>query len=374
VSSALHDPRLKILHLIHVLGETNSQYNEHALPEMHARDISICTYFNPRLEYPSEITVFHGDDTVRGFFRALRAALDAKDYDAIHAHSPQTVFLLTLALIARPRRFKLWKSTVFTAHDSFYDFKPRNKLLMFPAFAAFRRVVFCGKAAYASFPASWRRIVGGRAHIVQNSADLDRVERALASVERGGGDPMFTVVSIGRLEKVKDPETLVTAFEKASDERSRLVLIGAGSLQAQLEQHVRSSPAASRIELTGLIPRVEVFARCARADLFVSSSRGEGLPVGVMEAMAAGCPTVLSDIPPHREIVEGVDFVPIVAPGDVDGFAHEIERFRSMPEQERAAIGQRCRELVRDRFALARMRSGYQSVYRELRAGARSAP
>ena len=63
--------RLKVLHLILMLGETNGQYNEHCLPLIGERDLSIGTYFVPRLTPPSEITMFAGDGTLRGFFRSL---------------------------------------------------------------------------------------------------------------------------------------------------------------------------------------------------------------------------------------------------------------------------------------------------------------
>lgn len=74
-ASAAIDRRLRILHLIIVLGPTNGQYNEHCLPLLDSRDLSICAYFEPQLQAPPEIEVFAGDNTLRGFFRALRAAL-----------------------------------------------------------------------------------------------------------------------------------------------------------------------------------------------------------------------------------------------------------------------------------------------------------
>ena len=357
--------RLRILHLIIVLGETNGQYNEHCLPLMHDRDLAICTYFRPQLEWPKEITVFAGDGTLRGFFRALGAALDEREYDVIHAHAPHTGALLTAGLALHPGRWRLSRKLVYTVQDSYYDYKLRNKALMVPAIATFRRVVFCGHAAYDSYPRLWKRLVGKRARVVQNAADLDRVDRA-ATAAGPVDDATFDVVTVGRLEKVKDPLTVLSAFERGGDEQSRLTFVGAGSLQERLEREIDSSRLGGRVALAGLVPRDDVFSRCAQADLFVSASHGEGLPVAVIEAMAAGCPVVLSDIPHHREVADGADFVPFVRIGDVDGFAREIERFRRMPPDERRTIGVEGKELVSERFGLPTMHAGYEKVYREI--------
>jgi glycosyltransferase involved in cell wall biosynthesis len=70
-----------------------------------------------------------------------------------------------------------------------------------------------------------------------------------------------------------------------------------------------------------------------------------------MEAMACGRPVILSDIPPHREIAEGVDFIPLIKPDDVSGFAQEINKFSEMPVSERTMIGQNVESLLRSDLA-----------------------
>ena len=186
-----------------MLGETNGQYNEHCLPLMGERDISIVTYFVPKLTPPPAITLFAGDGTVRGFFRALKAALRAK-YDIIHAHAPQTGTLFVLATLALGRFSRVRSSLVYTVQDSFHDYKLRNQLMMIISLAAFRRIVFCSRSAYESLPGALDRLVRGRSRVVPNGADLDRVDRALATrapAPSGGG---FNVISVGRLERVKE--------------------------------------------------------------------------------------------------------------------------------------------------------------------------
>jgi glycosyltransferase involved in cell wall biosynthesis len=366
VAAPAETPRLRVLHLILVVGETNGQYNEHCLPLASKRDISIVSFFRPQLTPPPEITLFAGDGTVRGFFRALRAAFDAGEYDIVHAHAPHTGVMLVLGLLAWRRYRRLRPSLVYTVQDSFYDYKPRNQAMMVVALPAFERVVFCSHAAYESLPRIWKPLVRGRWRVVQNGADLERIDRALATgpAERTGAG--FSVISVGRLDRVKDPISLVDAFAWSAEERDELTIAGAGGLEHGVRARVGELGIADRVHLTGLIPRDEVFRRCAGADVFVSTSHGEGLPVAVVEAMASGCPVILSDIPPHREVAAGDGFIPIVPVDDVGGFAREIRRFRAMSNEERRALGRRCREHVAQRFTLATMHAALDAVYAEL--------
>jgi glycosyltransferase involved in cell wall biosynthesis len=360
--------KMRVLHLIINLGETNGQYNEHCLPLMRERDISIVTYFVPMLTPPPEITLFAGDGTFRGFFRALKNALNATEYDVVHAHAPQTGTLLVLAALAWRRFSRLRPSLVYTAQDSFQNYKPRNRAMMVVSLATFTRIVFCSRSAYESLPRTLKRLARGRSRVVQNGADLDRVDRAVAarSAERDGDG--FTVLSVGRLEPVKDPLAMLNAFWRSlgEDAGSRAVFVGAGELSPDVTARAVELGLADRVVLTGLVPRDDVFVLCADADVFVSTSHGEGLPVAVLEAMAAGCPVILSEIPPHRELADGADFIPFVKPGDVEGFAAAILRYREMSPEERREIGRRCRTHMAARFTLPIMRAATEAVYREV--------
>lgn len=366
--------KLRVLHVILNLGETNGQYNEHCLPMMHERDLTICTYFEPQLIPPKAIRLFAGDGHLLGFFRALRSALKASEYDVLHVHAPQTGALTVLALIISMTYRRMRSAMVYTVQDSFYDYRLRNQVMMVVALAGYRRIIFCSRAAYDSIPRPWRWMVRGRWSVVQNAADIERVDRALAPMPESPDSGPFTVLSIGRLEPVKDPETLIRAFARGPDDDSRLVLVGDGSLKPEVEALCRELGLDNRVELTGLIPRDNVFARCAQADVMVSTSHGEGLPVAVMEAMAARCPVVLSDIPPHRELADGEDFIPLVTIGDVEGFAHQISRFRGTSPAELQEIRDRSRAHVLARFTLPIMHAGTEAAYRRLPSIAKNPP
>ena len=361
------DPRPRILHVIIMLGETNGQYNEHCLPLRHERDISIVTYFVPQLVPPRDITLFAGDGKLSGFIRALRAALERGPYDVIHVHAPQTGALVALATLGRRRLRAIRRTLVYTVQDSFHDYGLRNRLLMVLCLLTFRRIVFCSRSALESLPGPLAWATRGRARVVPNGFDLERVDAALTGRRQPEGSG-FTVVSVGRLQPVKDPLTVVDAFAKSfgHDPSARLVFVGAGELADAIVARARTHGLGDRVGLTGLLPRDEVYRRCADADVFISASHGEGLPVAVLEALAARCPAILSDIPPHREIADGSELVSFVRPGDVDGFAEELRRVRALGEIERRALGERGRTHVTARFSLLSMRSGTDAVYREV--------
>jgi glycosyltransferase involved in cell wall biosynthesis len=356
---------LSILHIILAVKETSAPYNEHCLPWADKRDITICTYFGSDITPPQTITLFEGNGSLTGFFQVLNAALDAKEYDVIHAHSPHVGLLFFLGTLFTRRKFA--SSTVITVHDSYPNYKLRNRLMFIPVFASFKRVVCCGRASYLSFPVFLKRLADDRLGFVQNGLDIARVDRIAASIRRPRLQSSdFTIVAISRLVALKNPVALVPAFQPRADRTSRLVYIGDGSLRHSLITKSREVGPENQIDFTGLIPREKVFEYLLNADLFISTSRGEGLPISVLEAMACGCPVLLSDIPPHREIAEGMDFIPLIQPDDFAGFAREIRKFRDMPVSERTTVGQKCRELVEERFSLSAMHAGYAEIYSQI--------
>jgi len=356
--------RLSILHIILVLKPTNGQYNEHCLPLMDKRDITICTFFKSDITPPDAITLFDGDNTMMGFFRAVRAALLKREYDIIHVHTPHAGVLLLVALFMLGMYKKLIPSTVHTVQNSYENFKFRNKLLFIPSFVFFRKMVFCSHASYESFPGFYKWLAGERMSVVQNAVDLDRIDRITKAIPAVHNEH-FTIATVG-LIKIKNPIIVLDASYQYKDQDTKLTFLGEGSLRPVLMQKVERLGLQQQVQLTGMVARDKVFEYFTRADLFVSASWGEGLPVAVMEAMACGRPVVLSDIPPHREIAEGVDFIPLIKPDDVTGFAQEIRKFREMSVSERAVIGQKCRKLIEDRFSLPIMHAGYQEIYAKI--------
>lgn len=354
--------RLRILRLDNDLGWESAPYNQFTLPARGAYDITYSTYFPVPLAVADGVELAEGKGTLRPYLRDLRDLLRTR-FDIVHAH---TVHVAVLYLLAKSiYGDSSGARTVYTFHNSFPNYRVRNKLLLFPVCAGFDRIVCCSRASLASLPSLYRGVAGDRLRAIQNGVDTARIDRVVDSV-MGAESREFTVIGVGRLIPIKNHPTMIRAFSESNLTNARLRLIGEGPLRDELARTVASEELEDRVQLLGRVSRDQVFREAAQADLFVSTSFGEGLPVAVLEVMASGCPVVLSDIEPHREIARGVNFVPLVDSSDAAGFAREMRRIQELDEEARMDLGRRCRELVRDRFGLEKMLREYDALYRDL--------
>ncbi|KQN04304.1 hypothetical protein ASE78_17190 [Sphingomonas sp. Leaf25] len=129
-----------------------------------------------------------------------------------------------------------------------------------------------------------------------------------------GGSPI--ILGVGRLEMQKDFGTLIRAFARLRATRPcRLVIFGEGSERARLEAAVAESGYADDIALPGHLPQPFAAMRCC--DVFVLSSRYEGLPNVLVEAIACGAPVVAADCPSGpTDVLEDGQYGPLVPVGD----------------------------------------------------------
>lgn len=181
-----------------------------------------------------------------------------------------------------------------------------------------------------------------------------------------GGAPV--VLGMGRLHPQKDFPTLLRAFALVRRRRDvRLVILGEGSDRASLEAAVRALDLTGAVDLPGYVSNP--FPYLAHASTFVLSSRFEGLPGGLIQAMACGCPVVSTDCPSGpREILENGRYGPLVGVGDAEALADAILRVmdRSVPAED---LRHRA-----DTFRFDRSIRRYQELFARLAAGGHVAP
>jgi glycosyltransferase involved in cell wall biosynthesis len=123
------------------------------------------------------------------------------------------------------------------------------------------------------------------------------------------------VLYAGRLDVEKCVDVLIQGFAESCHRDTRLVIVGDGAQRPNLERFASELGCAERVGFTGALPHADVLAWMKRASVFVLVSSSEGMPFVLLEAMAAGCAIVCSDISGSRAILNKEDarFVPVGA-------------------------------------------------------------
>lgn len=206
-------------------------------------------------------------------------------------------------------------------------------------------VIACSKSISAQLAT-----VGIRTHTIQNGVDLDRF---FPAASKGvASSPVKKFVTVGSLIPRKNVETIINAFNSLGDDY-HLTVVGEGPLKEQLKQQV----IGSSIEFVGHLENVTSVLHEAHG--FISASRAEGLPNAVLEAMATDIPVILSDIPPHRELVEGTVFqTNLFAADDADALRQIILKCSQEKDKSMGA-----RAWVVANFSAQTMSKRYQEFY-----------
>jgi glycosyltransferase involved in cell wall biosynthesis len=133
------------------------------------------------------------------------------------------------------------------------------------------------------------------------------------------------VLAVGSLTVQKDFPTLIRAVAHVQETRPvRLLILGEGQDRPTLEAQVRKLGLEQSISLPGFV--ANPYAYMARASVFVLSSRWEGLPTVLMEALFCGAPVVATDCPSGpREILRGGQYGRLVPVGEVTALADAIQ-------------------------------------------------
>ena len=134
------------------------------------------------------------------------------------------------------------------------------------------------------------------------------------------------ILSAGRLTEIKDFATLLRAFHQVLQARDvRLIVLGEGSLRQQLEDFALRLRINANVSFPGWV--ANPYAFMSRASVFVLSSKGEGLPTVLIEALACGCPCVSTNCPSGpREILDDGRIGSLVPVGNASALALAIER------------------------------------------------
>ena len=245
----------------------------------------------------------------------------------------------------------------------------RSSSMAYPPSVKHRlRVLVAGGAAAVvsnsvAGDAYWRSRVKGHVarYVVPNGVPLDEIDaEGPAGPEETGIEAGHRVVLfVGRLSAEKSLDVLLTALPAVLAEPDTVaVLCGEGPLRAAVERRLTEYGIRDRVRLPGYVRNVWRWMK--RADVFVAPSLFEGQPNTVLEAMACGCPLVVSDIPGHREFLDQSTAV-LVNPHDAAALAKAVLDVLSAPAAATArARNARARVTA---FSIPAMARRYSEVY-----------
>jgi GalNAc-alpha-(1->4)-GalNAc-alpha-(1->3)-diNAcBac-PP-undecaprenol alpha-1,4-N-acetyl-D-galactosaminyltransferase len=203
-------------------------------------------------------------------------------------------------------------------------------------------VVVLTKSALSFYPPEQ----GYRAVVLPNPVIVPPVTMGLEGLL-----PTPTLIAVGRLAPQKGFDLLITAFAKIQADYPdwHLTILGEGESRAELEQLRSQLQLTDRVHLPGKVTNVHDYLR--QADIFVMSSRCEGFPNALCEAMACGLPVISTDClsGPREIITDGVDGI-LVATEDVEALAVGLDRLMSNPI-ERQQLAHAAPQVL-DRFGL----------------------
>jgi phosphatidylinositol alpha-mannosyltransferase len=250
----------------------------------------------------------------------LQEMLESEQFDVIHVHEPE-VPVLGAQIAARANC-----PIIATFHATLPETLMARTVELFRI--PYSRSIFRNLAAMTAVSESAAKFVrdwsGEEVTIVPNYIDL-KTYRAKTAIKKDAN----MVLYVGRLEKRKGVKYLLEAFAELSlyDKKAKLVIAGDGSERLKLENWV-SDKGMKRVQFLGAVTEAQKVALLKKASVFCSPALyGESFGVVLLEAMAAGVPTIAGDNAGYQCVMKDRGLLSLVDPKNTDDFARRLEIF-----------------------------------------------
>lgn len=205
-----------------------------------------------------------------------------------------------------------------------------------------------------------------RLRLVRGGIDAGPLEAAMPSDRAAIGVPKDAdlILWVGRMDPVKGLPRLLAAFRRLVPERDAHLVLAGGPVKSAtyvlLGKEAKALALADRVHFLG--PRGDVPSLLKAADVFVLPSRTEGLPNALLEAMAAGCPVVTTDVPGCHDLVTHDRTGLIVPYGDTEALASVLKQLLADPDRAHR-LGQAAAKEVAEQWTVAATYAAYSRLY-----------
>jgi sugar transferase (PEP-CTERM/EpsH1 system associated) len=211
-------------------------------------------------------------------------------------------------------------------------------------------------------------IDGSRVRVIYNGVDTAKFFRA-SDKPSAKGEICFSngpvLGTVGRLDPVKNQAILIEAVAALVKlfPKLKLVIVGSGPCQQQLEELVQGFNLSEHVCLVG--ERDDIPDLLRSLDIFLLPSVSEGISNTILEAMACELPVVACDVGGNGELIIPRETGQLVPARDVDAFRRAVQEYLTAPGL-RHAHGMAARRRVEQLFSLDRMVSAYDATYCEM--------
>jgi glycosyltransferase involved in cell wall biosynthesis len=285
----------------------------------------------------------------------------------IHAHQYAPFFYATLA------RFRAWRDMpiIFTEHGRDYPDYRRAKRVLANRWLLGRRdrVIGVGECVRRAL-IEYEGLPRDRVDVIYNGIDIaahtsQGGERPAVRRSLGLADDHIAVIQVARLNHLKDHPTTIRALAQlvARFPQARLLVVGDGEERGKIQSLISELNLAQQVQLLGTrrdIPRL-----LAAADVFLLSSVSEGIPLTLIEAMAAGLPCVSTAVGGTPEVIVDGQTGLLARPGDPEDVAAKLAILLA-DVNLRVSMGAAGRERSRELFGDQQMHAAYQQLYRDM--------
>jgi glycosyltransferase involved in cell wall biosynthesis len=221
----------------------------------------------------------------------------------------------------------------------------------------------------APFLQAHYQILGHRTEYIPNGVPLPAVGIGMTRIRELGLEPNQYVLFLGRLVPEKRPDWAIRAFQEIPDGAIRLVIAGGSSATDQYVRDLKklAKPTTDRILFTDAVYGPLKEELLANARLFVLPSALEGLPITLLEAMSYGRPCLVSDIPPHHDIIQDSKNGFLHRTADFDHLCERLSNILYTAPSELVGIGAAARETVAERYDWEKIVDQIECLYEAVR-------
>lgn len=260
-------------------------------------------------------------------YKQLKKIITENDYDIIHCHTPVAGVLTRLAAMNSKNT-----TVIYTAHG-FHFFKGApliNWLIYYPVerfCARFTdKLITINKEDYERAK-HFRLRKNGKVYYVPGvGIDIDEIKNTEVDIQQKKKEINIpenipVLLSVGELIKRKNHETVLKALSRLKSHDFIYLICGRGILNNYLQEKVKKLGLTNKVKFLGF--RKDIPEICKISDLFIFPSYQEGLPVALMEAMAADLTAIASNVRGNRDLIKKEN---LFEPNDVEMLTNLIEK------------------------------------------------